>query len=161
MTLFPTKPDSNAKSPPKRHRYSPGFIKVYEAFGKYANKAEAFKEWQKQGLERYADFIAEKATCYFTYCKVKERFQMHLRRWLHNQGWEDELFEDKLTFNTPEQAYQAFKANKWTHCDDIDCRNLTVKRNSDVLILGSIRIFPKNQIRNLSFMLRFDGKVNP
>lgn len=166
MTLFDSKPDTlDGKTPQPRPRprgrnkYTPGFIKAYENYGKKVGKAEAFAEWIAQQLEPEAEQIAQKALAFHTYCLVKDRMQMDFRRWLHNQGWEDELLEGGLTYRTPEEAYKAFKDGKWTHCNDIDCRELRVQRNSDVLILGDKRIFRKEDVRNLSFCLKFDGKL--
>ena len=154
MTLFNTQSD---KAPPKRNDYSVGFIHVYKAFNKFTCKHEAFKEFQKQKLEKYADHIAWKATDYHMYCRIKDRFQMDLRRWLHNKGWDDELFNESLKFLSPKEAFDAFKEDKWTHCDGIDCSKLKVKWNPEFLRLGDMRIIGSDHISQCLFKLRFEG----
>ena len=160
MTLFNTKPDSlGRKAPPRRHKYSSGFTQVYKAFNKYTNKNEAYTEFKKQGLELFADHIAERALRYHLFCKMKNRYQMDLRRWLHNQGWEDELFEEAMYFTMPQEASKAFTEKKWTHCDDIDCTDLKVKWNSQCLILGGVKVIANRDVRNSVFQLRFEDRL--
>lgn len=158
MTLFNTNTDKPVKkTPPKRHKYSVGFLKVYDAFNKFTNKREASDEFHKKCLEGHADYIAEKALRFHLYCKKHNRIQMDLRRWLHNDGWEDELFQEELAFRTPKEAHHAFMQKKWTHCGPIDCRQLRVKWNEECLILGDQKLIPSNKIRETVFLLRFDG----
>ena len=156
MTLFPTKPDAD-KPPPKRHKYSPGFLKVYNAFGKMIGKRQASESFHKKALEGYADHIAHKAFVYRMYCKRINRMQKDLSTWINNDCWEDELFEDAIRYDSPALAFSEFKLGKWTHCDGIDCTKLEkrLRWNEQFLILGDQKLIPKDKIRDSVFQLRF------
>ena len=154
MTLFNT---ATNKPPPRRKEYSPGFIKVYKAFNKLVHKNEAYQEFNKQSLESCADHLADKAFAYHLYCKQKNRFQADLRRWLYNGSWDDELFEEQLTYRTAQEASKAFANKEWTHCDHIDCTKLKVKWNSSCLILGDVKVIANDRVSRVVFMLKFES----